>query len=307
MKPKVIPASQKREKVKHWWNRAITWKKALISASLFIMTVLLIREAHQRYIYSWQGQQVVRIINERGSSGGTGFVLKHKGDRFIMTNKHVCAMQSDKFYLESGGEPEPLKIIASDFSHDLCLAEYDGELSGLSLSWFNPSVHTKTYVVGHPGLRNLTFWEGRYVGDAFVNVMFSCPKDMEEAGLLYIEMRLMELERQVLKSELLNQDVSDDVIMEIDALNSALLSMALAKAFSGSSVCAVSNTSMHMSAVAYPGNSGSPVINDLGQVTGVLFAGSRSEEHVSFAVPLETIKEFLNRLEQKGLIHAEAP
>jgi len=50
-----------------------------------------------------------------------------------------------------------------------------------------------------------------------------------------------------------------------------------------------------ISAIAYPGNSGSPIINKYGNVVGVLFAGSRMYHTETMIVPLEYLTNFLER------------
>lgn len=49
-----------------------------------------------------------------------------------------------------------------------------------------------------------------------------------------------------------------------------------------------------ISALSYPGNSGSPVVNIFGNVVGVLFAGSPTYPHHPLVVPYKSIKRFLN-------------
>lgn len=50
---------------------------------------------------------------------------------------------------------------------------------------------------------------------------------------------------------------------------------------------------IQVSAIAYGGNSGSPIINELGKVTGVLFAGHRYYHTETYIVPLSYLKTFL--------------
>lgn len=47
----------------------------------------------------------------------------------------------------------------------------------------------------------------------------------------------------------------------------------------------------------YPGNSGSPVWNDAGEVVGIVFAARRDSDHISYIVPVSEIKRFLDTSE----------
>lgn len=65
---------------------------------------------------------------------------------------------------------------------------------------------------------------------------------------------------------------------------------------SSKSYCMRTFETLHANVISYGGNSGSPVLDDFGNLIGVLFAGQRSAVTASYIVPLEYVKDFLKNL-----------
>lgn len=167
---------------------------------------------------------------------GTGFNMKYKGKKFIITNQHVCAVSKrlgHPGYAIVNGSLR--KIIAVSKHHDLCALEADFN-GGLELSNKDVEPLDKIILMGHPRGLDLVIREGRIV--------------------------------------------KEDIKICVGY---------------GAGVVKCRPSDM-ISATAYPGNSGSPVLNEYGKVVGVLYAGSGAYPHEPFIVPFEYLQRFLNSL-----------
>ena len=232
-----------------------------IAVCMFILAAPLIgHRAHKHYIYDYKGSSVVRLT--ANGSGGTGFrVTTNKGNTYVLTNYHVCMLGNDTGYLNAEdyrGNKYRLAIYERYQFHDLCLIQDVPSIPALKLAW-NYYKHEQVYLVGHPRLANLTMESGSIVSKVNISLVMPTP---------------------------LNEDCFNGYKVRTpwDAQ--------LAKV--GIKACYRSFSTIHANIVSYGGNSGSPVLDDLGNVIGVLFAGSPRAVTATFLVPLEHIKMFLH-------------
>lgn len=236
---------------------------AVILLTLTVMYCGFIQpQLHNSYLRYEVGESTVKVmVSEQG--GGSGFaVTAASGQEFIATNKHVCDAAEKgwvKIVSDSGLEAWK-RVVYIDKKHDICLVEGDKRLSPLELAYGDRSPGEIHYIVGHPGLRPLTIQAGEFVGFYTVQVLDESPKTKDQChGKVQV---LSPMEQFMYGQEW---------------------------------VCVRSYRSYSSSAVAYGGNSGSPVVNKYGNVIGILFAGPRDQEHVSFIVPSYELRRVLNK------------
>lgn len=218
-------------------------------------------QLHNSYLRWEVGESVVQVLSPNLRGGGTGFAVKaDSGDEYIMTNKHVCEAAINGWVAVKQDDSQPVfkRVIYKDDKHDLCLVQGDKRLSPLNLG-SSPSKGDLHYVVGHPGLRQLTVAQGEYIGNTTIQLLDQVQKRSECKGEIY----------------------------ELNSLERFLYGMEFA--------CVRSYRSYATTATTYPGNSGSPVVNKYGNVIGVLFAGSSKEEKDNFLVPLYEVKRVLSK------------
>lgn len=238
-------------------------RKKLLSLLLVGLVVLRLSPGYNHYkIRNSAAAAVVRITNQAGNSGGTGFHVKApSGKVYILTNAHVCGLAEDGLVYVGYDYERPiprLVLEASEFT-DLCLIEalpsYHGTLSVGSES--DPG--DKVSAVGHPNLMPTTMTEGEVIGFGEIQVL-----------------------DHILDS--LNDD-------SCNAPKNKKIN--LKTIFGPIDVCVVAIKAGFSTTLILPGSSGSPVLNSWGNLTGVIFAGN--QEGWSFFVTLADVQKFLSQ------------
>lgn len=218
-------------------------------------------QAHNDYLRWEVGDSVVQVLSPNLRGGGTGFAVESaSGDDYIMTNKHVCEAAINGWVAIKKGNDKPIfkRVIYKDNKHDLCLVQGDKRLSPLNMG-SHPKQGDLHFVVGHPGLRQLTVAQGEYIGYADVQLLDDVKTREECKGQ----------------------------VMELSPMQQYMYGMEFA--------CIRTYKSFATTATTYPGNSGSPVVNRWGNVIGVLFAGSSAEEKDNYLVPLSEVVRVLSK------------
>ena len=213
----------------------------------------------ESYLYDYKGSSVVMLTKSLSKySGGTGFQIKlPSGKLAIMTNKHICELGKWLYAHTQDGKSQLVKVIEEYKGHDLCLMTPVKNLRPLKIAR-DLDLHERVWLVGHPALRPLTLESGHYVGPIRIRMYVSCRGKRRRPVEVPIKSNILE---EFFKMY-----------------------------YNG---CMKYFNTHHINNIAYGGNSGSPVINKYGNVIGVLFAGSRSQNTSSYIVPLKYVKDFL--------------
>jgi len=195
-------------------------------AVLLVFFLPTLKQIHWSYI-NYFSKYVVKVENLAGTSGGTGFYLKHRGKVYIITNQHVCNLATQGLLIISNKIYTYGATVYKIYPYsDLCAINAPAEqTSGLSIARWH-SIHQRIFIIGHPLLEPTTITEGEI-------------SDYTEITIPY-KINVMSMTAQVLG-----------------------------------------------------GNSGSPVVDNFGNVVGVAFAGYQSR---SYAVPYEDLYEFAESL-----------
>ncbi len=204
----------------------------------------------------------VKITNEEGTSGGTGWVLKSENTKsYIVTNRHVCNIYKRARTLMAHthkGSYQIERIKMSDL-HDLCLAEVYVDLEvETKIADKSPELGERITTAGHPRLFPMMITEGVMSGNIQVSIVtdiVTCDSSKESKENLYC-------------------------------------------ALFGAVPVIKSYESRMTSAFIAGGNSGSAVFNSKGEVIGVVFAGSEDGYSQSIIVPLEFLSRFINEEEK---------
>lgn len=242
-------------------NEFVKYLKYTVIAGAVAFAFLQKDQLHNTYLRYEVGDSVVQVLHPTKFGGGTGFAVEGaSGTDYIATNSHVCEVAVDGWVRiqKDGEESYNRKVVYQDNKHDLCLIEGDRRLAPLELA-SAPKKGDIHYVVGHPGLRQLTVSKGEFIG-------------MDTIQLL-------------VKAET-REDCTGEVI-ELNDMEKYFYNMEFA--------CVKSFYSYASTAVIYGGNSGSPVVNKYGNIIGVAFAGNSSQAHDNYLVPVYELERVLNK------------
>jgi len=258
----------------------------MLCATMAITGILIMAarlpQMHDKYLRSSVGSKVYKIQAKLDGGGGTGFQVRApSGTNYVLTNAHVCEAVAHYDAPENAGTALLVnddgswirrRIIAVSDQSDLCLIEGAPGVNGLSLG-SEPHMGEELTVVGHPHLRPLTLSAGDLIGSQTIKI----PKFIIGVeGLDPFLMTMVEVHPELP----CNQPKQEIDIFQEDGVKIT--------------ACMDVTTDAYLtSAVIYPGNSGSPVVNWYGNVVGVAFATDPSD-HYGDVVSLHDIKTFLS-------------
>lgn len=234
-----------------------------VLAMCFFLCVMFVyfSDFHHNFIRYKVGSEVVQIIDPE-VGGGTGFhVVASSGKVYILTNAHVCNLKDEDGFVKvkSEGSSKLIerKVIVISKEHDMCLVEALPFHNGLKLAT-KAEVGESITLVGYPNLRPLILSQGEIVSK---NAEVTIPKSI--------------------------------IFSEKDVKNCKARIITINSIFGDLQLCAISEVAYQVSAISYPGNSGSPVVNKYGNVIGLLFAGSSAIVNDAYLIKLEDIREIL--------------
>ena len=258
----------KKKPMSHHIKRFALLKFILIIGVLF-ESVAILRYgtyAHRMFLHHTVGGSIVLLQGQadRMMWTGTGFAVNGaSGKNYIMTNAHVCGTaKSLKIYAENG-KIYTRPVLKKFSDHDLCLVGGVDDLTSLKLSSEDADVADIIYVIGHPMSQKLTISEGEVVGTDRIEVLSETPINQCTPPPRY-------------------QVVPFDGIPEPGHQPSRY-------------VCVEQFKALTSNITVLPGNSGSPVVNWWGRVTGVAFASNQSRMMWGSIIPLDQVKKFLDQ------------
>lgn len=239
----------------------------VIGAPLALIAAFLMAakapDMYRDYIRAKISNNVVKLTNSEGTSGGTGsYIIAPSGKQYILTNAHVCGIadDNDTLYVTHDGDTKmyPAQVVERSVDTDLCVVEAVLARPGIKLA-SSYSIPQDIYIIGHPHLL----------------------KTMLSIGQIFDKLITQIVDHQILS----NADeaachLPKNRIVEVEGF------------FGSAKLCLIEIEALQSNAHILPGNSGSPVVNTDGKLVGVAFAGD-SSIYWGIIVPLEQVKKFL--------------
>jgi len=194
-----------------------------------------------------KSKSIVKLSSPKKGSG-SGFFVTRKGYNYIMTNRHVCLINGGSSMEASyNGKKFLSDVLVYSKYTDLCLMTAPSNVKPLSLAR-SAKLKEQAFILGHPLGLPKTLEKGRLISNEIIELVISC-------------------------------DLPYDEKVKLPALYQML--------FGVKEMCLKKFQSQRINAFTYPGNSGSPVLDVYGRVTGVVFAGSNNAPNAGYLIPLD--------------------
>lgn len=211
-------------------------------------------------LFALGASQTVMMLNpDNENSGGTGFAVRSpsSGKLYTITNAHVCNITDKPFLIAAKGQTRLRVQIIEVMDHaDLCILQGLPYMKGLEVAG-SIRLFDGVYVVGHPELQPINMTAGWVRTRVLVPISY-CQKAVNRARVMVLP----------------DKRKGARALFEFDAS------------------CIKEMDSIMTNNDSKPGNSGSAVLNEQGEVVGVLFAGDSNG--TSLIVPLDYLKSLLS-------------
>lgn len=204
-------------------------------------------------------EYTVKVTNPDGSSGGSGVIIKSSNeDSFVLTNYHVCdvLLKRGGKITKVNGTEHAIVSMARDGEHDLCMVKVLANLgAAIDVAEESPGNYSEALITGHPHLMPNILSKGHFGGRDIITLMW---------------------------------DVKRCSKKDLENPRTGLICF-----FVGGLPVLRSFEARVVSALIMPGSSGSAVLNDKKELSGLVFAGNGKGLSYAYAVPLEAIRSFL--------------
>ena len=276
------------KKLERILNKAKNAMNKVAGAAIIIMAVISLGvlainapTLHKRWLRNTVGEKTYRIlaVDEAGRKrgGGTGFqVVGRSGVSYILTNAHVCEVfKKGEVNVElKDGRLLPRKILEISDTTDLCIVEGVPGVEGLKVSTDGVRTGQQLTVVGFPVLQPLSLTQGEIVGVSRVEFPYALivPDDTPQEQIDGSMIPLMKEAQCKAKPKF---KVATMQVWGMDM-----------------NVCMLSVMAYETTITTFPGNSGSPVVDAWGNVSGVLYAGNNFTNW-GLILTVEDVRKFL--------------
>lgn len=120
--------------------------------------ILSVPKAHQHSLRGLARVYTGRVVGIVG--GGTGFQVQViGGNKYIVTNSHVCDTSLGIPFVMSDIDGQIHQILYQSFDYDICLLSPSRKVGGLILG-FDPIIGQDAYILGYPELMPLHLSKG---------------------------------------------------------------------------------------------------------------------------------------------------